>query len=314
MNQKISVIIPVYNLEKYISTCLDSVLCQTYKNFEIIAVNDGSADTSGEILDRYAQQDGRVVPLHIQNGGVSNARNTGLDNATGEYVYFLDGDDTIEPHTLEMLYRNIEGFDLVQTAYDRVFSNGQIVRETFVDKTLEGADDILGGYFLGEVKESSCNKLYRKALIGELRFDTNLRVAEDSVFVHAYIKKAKRIKLMTDITYHYYIHGDSCMHSQIKEVHFYPMVLRDEFLKECEGKKELYKKWVSFEAHLCFYLIHLILVNGDTSFVDRIQDLRRRVVTKKRYILFSPYYNARFKIGVVLLWLCPKLFYKIYSK
>ncbi len=314
MNQKISVIIPVYNLEKYLSGCLDSVLCQTYKNFEVIAVNDGSTDASREILDRYAQQDARVVPVHIKNGGVSNARNIGLDNATGEYVYFLDGDDTIEPYTLELLYGNINGFDLVQTAYDRVFSNGQIVRETFVDKTLEGADSILGGYFLGEIKESSCNKLYHKALIGDLRFDTNLRVAEDSIFVHTYIKKAKRVKLMTDITYHYYIHGDSCMHSKIKEAHFYPMVLRDELLKECKGNKTLYKKWVSFEAHLCFYLIRLILINGDNPFVDRIQELRQRVVTKKQYILFSSYYTARFKSGVVLLWLCPKLFYKIYSK
>ena len=84
MNQKISVIIPVYNLEKYLSGCLDSVLCQTYKNFEVIAVNDGSTDASREILDRYAQQDARVVPVHIKNGGVSNARNIGLDNATGE--------------------------------------------------------------------------------------------------------------------------------------------------------------------------------------------------------------------------------------
>ncbi len=311
---EISVIIPVYNLEKHLAECLDSVRSQTFPDFEVIAVNDGSSDGSGDILEAYAKEDERIKPLHIANGGVSNARNLGIENANGRYVYFLDGDDTIEPFALDLLYKNIQDADMVQTAYDRVYSDGNVVNEDFTDKVLTEKDIILGSYFLGEIKESSCNKLYRRETIGELRFDTNLKVAEDSVFVHSLIKKSNRIKLMDNITYHYRMHEESCMNSKVKDVHFYPLKLRDDYLKECEGNKALYKKWVSFDVHLCFFLIRLILTNDGADFAHRIPELRKRALKNKRYVFFSRYYNRRFKIGMLLLWLCPPLFYKIYSR
>ena len=99
----VSVIIPVYNLAKYLSKCLESVLAQTYANFEIIAIDDGSTDDSAAILKKYAEKDKRVKPILKANGGVSSARNAGLDKAEGEYIFFLDGDDWIEPETLERL-------------------------------------------------------------------------------------------------------------------------------------------------------------------------------------------------------------------
>lgn len=309
----ISVVIPIYNVENFLAECLDSVLSQSYTNIEILAINDGSTDNSGAVLDEYAQKDSRIRAIHIPNGGVSNARNTGIEKANGDFIYFLDGDDVIETFTFELLMNEISDCDMIQPAYDRFFVDGKIINDGFVDKTLTTLDERLGGYFLGEIKESCCNKLYRLDRIKEMRFNTDLPVAEDSVFIHDFIKKANKIKLISNVTYHYRIHGDSCMHSQIQEKHFLPMKLREEYLHECDGNKELYKKWVSYEAHLCFYLIRLIVTNNEEKFYDRIHELREKVITKKRYILFSPYFSSRFKIGVLMLWLSPKLFYKLYK-
>lgn len=309
----ISVIVPVYNAEKFLAETLDSILSQSYEKFEIIAMDDGSTDASGKILDAYAAKDGRVKPFHIANSGVSNARNMGIEKASGEFIFFLDGDDTIEPFTFELLMKEIADCDMVQAAYESFYEDGTVTNDGFADKNLVGQDEILGGYFLAEIKESCWNKLYRRECIGDVRFDTALPVAEDSVFVHDVMKHAKKVKLLSSVTLHYRIHGDSCMHSEVKEVHFLPMKLREDYLTECEGNKELYKKWVSYEVHLCFYLIRMIVADKQGKFYDRIVDLRKKVVTKKRYILFSPYYSNRFKLGVLMLWISPNLFYKLYK-
>ena len=100
----VSVIVPVYNVAPYLEQCLDSIVNQTYQNLEIILVDDGSTDESGAICDRYAEQDGRIQVVHKENGGLSSARNVGLDKMTGEWVLFVDSDDWIELNTLELLF------------------------------------------------------------------------------------------------------------------------------------------------------------------------------------------------------------------
>ena len=105
-NPKISVIVPVYNVERYLRKCLDSIIAQTFSDWECICVDDGSPDNSGKILDEYAAKDKRFVIIHKENGGVSSARNAGLDMARGEYITFCDSDDWIEKETYEVAYMN----------------------------------------------------------------------------------------------------------------------------------------------------------------------------------------------------------------
>ena len=110
---KISVIIPVYNVESYLSKCIDSILCQTYTDFELLLVDDGSSDASGKICDMYKENDNRIRVFHKKNEGVSKARNLALNNALGEFVIFVDSDDWIEPNTFELVLNQLENFDIL---------------------------------------------------------------------------------------------------------------------------------------------------------------------------------------------------------
>ena len=124
---KISVIVPIYNAEKYLCHTIDSVLQQTFRDFELLLVDDGSTDTSGTIIDNYSHDDARIKSLHKENGGVSTTRNLGLDNAIGEYVCFLDSDDYMYPDNLETMYKEVQGFDLLICNY------AQGKRENFIN-------------------------------------------------------------------------------------------------------------------------------------------------------------------------------------
>lgn len=127
---KISVIIPIYNVEKYLRRCLDSVLNQTFTDWQAICVNDGSPDNSDKILDEYAKKDSRFIVVNKKNGGLSDARNVGMEHATGDYILYLDSDDFIHPQTMEIAYSLAvrDGSDIVSFTYDRIYRPQLMVR------------------------------------------------------------------------------------------------------------------------------------------------------------------------------------------
>ena len=161
---KISVIIPVYNVEKYLAECMDSILHQTYHNLEILLIDDGSTDSSGQICDDYAAIDKRIIVIHKSNGGLSDARNEGLKYVTGEYLTFVDSDDIVEYRFLEKLY-----YELNAVAADIAICHV----EAFVEKKPEescqhvclteyrGTDMLLRSYLKGTLRPMAWGKLYR---------------------------------------------------------------------------------------------------------------------------------------------------------
>ncbi len=180
---KISVIVPVYNCEPYIERCIYSILGQTYANLEIICVNDGSHDNSGKILDKLACEDSRIRVIHQTNAGVSAARNTGIDAATGDLITFVDSDDAIEPDMYEILlpYFADDTVDIVHCGYKRMYLDGSSKEVNGTGKQVrqtryEAAEYLLSGkMFVG----SLCNKLFRAHLLAGVRFDTTLAINED---------------------------------------------------------------------------------------------------------------------------------------
>lgn len=210
----ISVIIPVYNSACFLPACLDSVLAQTHRELEIILVNDGSTDGSGDICDRYAAMDQRIRVIHQENGGVSRARNRGLELATGELISFIDSDDAMEPDMYELLVQLMQehGADISHCGYKRFDKQGQLVRE--VNGThrlmLQSGEEAIACMLRGEhFTNGLWNKLFRREILLGLRFREDLKNNEDVLFnVHAF-SRAKTAVFQDEGKYHYYDHPTS---------------------------------------------------------------------------------------------------------
>ena len=215
MDELISVIVPVYNGEKYLPVCMKSLMEQTYRALEIILIDDGSKDGSGALCDGYAAADPRVRVIHQENQGVSGARNTGLDRATGKYVVFVDADDYVEPDYLERLHRNLvtHGVDIASCDYQEVTSGDApkagipFVAETrlITDKASYFEDMILAR----EAYWSTITaKLFVRDLIGGTRFHAPFRYGEDHVFLFDLFAKAPKVYQDTYQGY-YYVRNES---------------------------------------------------------------------------------------------------------
>ncbi len=213
----VSVIIPVYNMELYLERCLDSVLNNTYQNLEVICIDDGSKDNSAQILRDYAEKDRRIVPIFKENGGVSSARNAGLDRMTGEYVCFIDPDDYVHPQYVELLYRSLSSNDASMS-----ICGYQTVEADMIDEIQEsyplnpGAVSMFSivQIFKTQKLRAYCwGKLFLSELVGNRRFREDLRLAEDTAFVAEVCEKAviNQAAILSYPLYYYYQRDDSAV-------------------------------------------------------------------------------------------------------
>lgn len=222
MCAKISIIVPVYKVEKYLKRCVDSILCQTFSDIEIILVDDGSPDNCGLMCDEYAELDKRVKVIHKQNGGLSSARNAGLDIASGDYIGFVDSDDWIHPQMYEILYYYIVKFDLgiVKCKHLKVTNeDGVNNTEPYIDDNIRilDYDEILNNFnddiHYSLISPIVCNKLYKKNIFNSLRFDEN-RIHEDEIIMLPSIFLAKTVGVIKQQLYYYfYTRPDSIMNT-----------------------------------------------------------------------------------------------------
>lgn len=222
MNPLISIIVPVYNAEKYISKCIDSILSQTFKDFELILINDGSTDNSDLICDKYASIDNRVKVFHKQNGGAGSARNLGVQKAVGDWIMFVDADDWIEPECLDICSKYISrNIDLI------VFSCNWAADSRLPDRecvTPSDFRDILPRYIDKVVFTSPWCKLFRKDIINDLHLKFNeklLAFGEDTLFVFGYLKAIKSMQLLSNELYHYVIENNKNSLSKKKDLDWY---------------------------------------------------------------------------------------------
>lgn len=219
MSVKLSIIVPVYKVEKYLRRCLDSISSQTFTDFECILVDDGSPDSSGKICDEYAEKDTRFRVIHKKNGGVSSARNAGLDAAKGEWIGFVDADDWIEKQTYEVAIKTAEEkkVDLLQWNSWTVDENG--IKKPFYDAGIlkEGFFHLADccTYFHG----SMCNKIVSRQLFcsTKIRFDEDITQCEDRVVAFKCYMTSSKCYQLEDFLYNYFQHNDSAIHSLTKE-------------------------------------------------------------------------------------------------
>lgn len=218
-NSLISVIVPIYNAEQYLEKCIDSIINQTYTNFEIILVNDGSTDNSGSICDEYAKKDSRIRVIHKENGGLSSARNVGLDNANGEYVSFVDSDDWIEQDMLETLYNSCEENNAEISCGGRydVYPKSTIVGLCPKNSECISRIEMIKKLFASvECDCSVCDKLFKRSLFNEIRFPIG-QINEDEAIFYNLLGGATCIALVNKPLYNYFHRASSISTSDFTE-------------------------------------------------------------------------------------------------
>ena len=214
----ISIIIPVYNGEKYLKRCLDSIVNQTiFSELQIIVVNDGSTDNTLSIIKKYKEVYGdNIVVANIPNGGVSNARNVGIEIATGKYLTFVDADDWVDQGCYEKMYRKAQEslVDIVAAGFFISNDNKDILKNNAVVKEEKKLQkDIIVDFLCGKIDVHCYDKIFLREAVGKIRFDTKLKIAEDRKFLFDVFLVARSVYFIPDIFYHYYQNADSVMHN-----------------------------------------------------------------------------------------------------
>lgn len=228
MDTSVSVIIPVYNVEKYIVSCLDSIINQTLTNIEILVVNDGSKDNSKSIIEKYMANDKRIKLINKENGGLSSARNKGIDNVNSKYIYFVDADDFIEKNTLEVLYEKAERDNLDVVVADICIYKNKHNKTVWKDISLDDnqvicSKDYLIRYIMGEGISSVCNKLWKTELYlsNNIRHPENISLGEDGSTLPRLIFNAKRIGRVNQPFYNYRVNNESMTNEKNRKVYQY---------------------------------------------------------------------------------------------
>ena len=260
MKPVISIVIPVYNVESYIHKCLDSIIAQTFTLWECILVDDGALDSSGFICDEYASTDSRFKVIHKKNGGVSSARNAGLDEVQGEYVCFVDSDDWVNNQYLNHLYSIIQthNSDLVIDGNIRINDDGGEKKFQY-DNDLIELDRYADIFLKHNIQKhgSPWSKLFKTKIIGNLRFNTEIHLGEDIIFLYNYILNTKKISFSSYSDY-YYVYRTGSLTNRINP-----------YESEWKGWTEFYKvsnmlreKLIGEEAY--------IRNNNNTVFIERV--------------------------------------------
>lgn len=296
MSKKVSVVIPVYNVEKYLETCIESLLSQTYRECEFVFVDDGSTDSSGGILDTYSIQDVRVRVIHQNNSGISEARNRALQEITGEYVTFLDSDDWLDRNAIEdaLTFLETNNLDIVMWPYYSEYAHTSIKRPFLGDEeriwdeshSPEMLRRIIGPYrqeLAAPHELDSCvtvwGKLYRREVMDGIRFlDMKKIGVEDAVFNIEVFSRAKRVGYITSCYTHYRKYNDNSITQSYKSDlidrwrGLYKWI--EDFLKQNRATEDFYE---AFSNRICLHMIGIGLneLNNPAGFFKKAKNLRK---------------------------------------
>lgn len=247
-NELISVIVPVYKVEKFLKRCVDSIVNQTYKNLEIILVDDGSPDNCPKMCDEFAKNDKRIRVIHKKNGGLSDARNAGIENCKGNYVFFIDSDDYLELNAIEILYNNLveTGSQISIGKYAYVYDDDEGVKVSGNQTRVFTPNEIMLKYTDSECVYFviACSKLIKRETLGDIRFPVG-KYHEDEFVTYKIICNAKRIVITEDTLYRYYQNSNSIMHNRKIKNDIDAIDAKIEKIEFCKNNKpEIYDDFI----------------------------------------------------------------------
>ncbi len=318
-NPLISVIVPAYNVEKWLSRCLDSILNQTYKNIEIVVIDDGSKDNTKSLIDEYSHKYKNIVPVYQENQGVSYARINGIKSANGEWIGFVDSDDEIELDMYEMLLKNALKYqaDISHCGYQMVFENkinyfyntGRIV----IQDNSTGLKDLLEGKF---IEPGLWNKIFHKNLFKDLLdsdvMDLSIKINED-LLMNYYLFKESRLSVFEDqCKYHYIVRKNSASREKLNLNKIYdPIKVKEIIVNDKNDEIKAIAKRVYL--YTCINVYNSLVINKEKQFSKDKKKIRKKIINCNSYQLLS----KKHKILYVLIKYVPHMYdviYRIYEK
>lgn len=315
MNRTFSIIIPVYNSERTLRRCVDSVLLQSYQNFELLLIDDGSLDGSGKICDEYQNKDSRVKVVHKENGGPGSARNKGIELCTGNYIWFVDSDDWIEKESLGIFYSHLADNDCDILFFGLVEEPSKKKKESLISlhqQFYRGKRECAN--VINELEQDglfgwSCNKVYRRDLIVNhcLNFSTRFSIQEDHIFSLEYILNVNVIKVIPVYPYHYeFLQSNTLINKKYpydltKERNLVMLKKRLALLKLFDFSNTTYNEWFMSDyltrevANLRRMRIEKYSLNERIKEIDRVKSILNRnkgitsdTIKKYKMISFLP--------------------------
>lgn len=299
----ISVIVPAYNVEKYIADCLESITTQSYRDLEIIVVNDGSTDRTLDIINRHAATDPRIRVISQPNGGLSAARNAGLDAATGEWIVFVDGDDMLLPDSLSHLLKITEDTraDIVCGSFIRQNSEPKLTNSKI--RCFSGVEAFKNILFQKHIDHSAWGKLYRRSIFDSLRFTTGI-LYEDLDIAWDVFVPAKKIVCTSRPVYFYRVTPGSILHKFSRRRLDVLTITEKIERRTAELSPELLKAARDRRLSANFNILGLIAANNATKEYQQVCDQAWSVIrTHRRTSLFNSNVRLKNKVGILLSYL-----------
>ncbi len=305
MSALVSIIIPVYNVEKYLPRCIESVLMQSYENFELILVNDGSKDKSGWICDYYEVKDARIQVIHTINRGVSSARNIGMEKATAKYVMFIDSDDWIPSNALQVLVEKMETYPIEMAVGTLENRSKTIAVNSFNDSIVDlfgGDTDVTG--ILPRLTPP-VNKLFLKSIIDEkqIRYPLEVKCGEDALFVYSYLQHCTKIYTSSQVTYYYNRLGEgTATQKKFDKIIEWKLAILQNFQSllnkfpiEENQKLQVLDREACFEVSFCIRMWMGIVHGRKKAMHERIRECLTRF---EPYLLWDGGYRRRYEVEI----------------
>ena len=316
MGEKISVIVPVYNVEAYLERCVESILHQTYTNFELILINDGSTDSSGKICDDLANQYENIKVYHIENAGVSNARNMGIQLATGSWVTFIDSDDFVTQDYLATLASAVEGLNVgFVIAPLHHIKNGIVTdlpshsEKTELWSTEETMKELL---MTTRTSFFPVAKLFKRDLLADEKFNTNYHLAEDALFLTELLLKTRCSCVFIDKPVYYYDHREGSATTSVNRYVFDTIEVYQQIIAQVsQAFPNLKYELINRECWSYITVYDKIIFTSREEYQKEKAELRTWIVQHRREIWKDAYFTTFRKVAILSLVISPWLYKKI---
>ncbi len=309
----ISVIVPVYNVEKYLERCVKSIAAQTYKDLEILLIDDGSTDKSGEMCDAFQQTDSRIKAFHKQNGGLSDARNYGIEHSAGEFISFVDSDDYIDEKMLVTLHRLIteNDADLAVCSAMDVFEGKEVTQVKEIKEFNLNKVESYKYMLRGDGIPSACNKLYKRQTVGDVRFPVG-KLYEDGFFTPQILKKVEKTAVTSKPMYYYFRRADSITTKPFRKGDLDVIEAYDKCVKQVKELCPEALPYAEFRYRNAYFnVLDKMLMRDDCKEIPEYKQVVKYLKKHTAQIVKDPGFGKMRKIAAVALKFSVPLYKKI---